>query len=190
MSRSKCIFTQGVSQSNAALTIAPSSFESELSKNAWTSPHLLLSLHTCRREVDKVPFQVQRTQIITEDFSDYAQTVLDDNNVKGLSLAIVKVNDDAVGDVEFGSWGLKTEYGELVDSKVSAAISLSISTYLSFVSRHCSASARVPKRSWQLLSAYSWKTLRRGKMSRLFLLELRNSTGIRSLLIYSPESGS
>lgn len=159
--------------------------------------HLLISFclyilvgATLAREVDKVPFQVQRTQIITEDFSDYAQTVLDDNNVKGLSLAIVKVNDDAVGDVEFGSWGLKTEYGELVDSKVSAAISLSISTYLSFVSRHCSASARVPKRSWQLLSAYSWKTLRRGKMSRLFLLELRNSTGIRSLLIYSPESGS
>lgn len=100
--------------------------------------HLLVSFYlyllvgtALAREVDTVSFQVQRTQIITEEFSKYAQTVLDDNKIKGLSLAIVKVNDDTDGDFEFGSWGLKTEDGDLVDSKVSSAIILRISTYLS-----------------------------------------------------------
>lgn len=99
--------------------------------------------------VEQAHFQVRKTQIITEDFSRYAQKVLDENNIKGLSLAVVQAND-----VEFGSWGVMTEDGDAVDSKVSFVVKASVAQKLTWTRiRHCSVSARAPKRSCPLLSA-------------------------------------
>lgn len=44
--------------------------------------------------------------------------------VKGLSLAVVKAKEGSDGNVELGSWGMKTEEGSVVDSKVSSVIKL------------------------------------------------------------------
>lgn len=80
---------------------------------------LLLAGRAISRRSEQAPFHLQTTQIITENFSKYVQNVLDENNIKGLSLAVVKGNADAVGDIETGSWGVKTEDAVAVDSQVS-----------------------------------------------------------------------
>ena len=59
-------------------------------------------------------------KIITDKFSKYIQDVLDDRHIKGLSLALIKSSDGAEAEVEYGSWGVKTEDGDAVDTKVSS----------------------------------------------------------------------
>ena len=59
-------------------------------------------------------------KIITDKFSKYIQNVLDDRHIKGLSLALIKSSDGAEAEVEYGSWGVKTEDGDAVDTKVSS----------------------------------------------------------------------
>lgn len=90
---------------------------------------VLLAGRVISRRTEQAPLHLQTTQIITEKFAKYVQDVLVENNIKGLSLAVVKANADAVGDIETGSWGVKTENGDAVDSKVSFVLNLPASLY-------------------------------------------------------------
>lgn len=121
------------------------------------------------------------------------EKLLDEGSVKGLSLAVVKAKEGADGDVdsELGSWDMKTEDGDGVNSYVSSALDLkhtNLSDYAS--SRHCLALGPAPKRPCLLRSASSWKTSQRGRTSRLYPPELRNSISTRNLSICFPGSGS
>lgn len=84
----------------------------------------LLVGHTIAHQSEQVPLRLERRRLITKDFSNHVRKLLDEGNVKGLSLAVVKSNEDATGDVELGSWGVKTEDGDSVDSKVSSVMKL------------------------------------------------------------------
>ena len=86
---------------------------------------LILLGNTFSKELAQVPYtgpvvSKNPKRIITGKFSKYIQGVLDDKHIRGLSLALIKSSDDAEADVEFGSWGMKTEDGAAVDPKVSS----------------------------------------------------------------------
>lgn len=80
---------------------------------------VLLAGRVISRRTEQAPLHLQTTQIITEKFAKYVQDVLVENNIKGLSLAVVKANAD----------GVKTENGDAVDSKVSFVLNLPASLY-------------------------------------------------------------
>ena len=66
-----------------------------------------------------VPQGVATKQIITEEFSAFADGVRELHGVHGLSLGIV----EADGSVEFGGWGNSTETGDPVNEDVSVIFS-------------------------------------------------------------------
>lgn len=151
----------------------------------------LLVRRAVAEQSEQVPLQLEKRRLITKDFSKHVRKLLDEGSVKGLSLVVVKANEGAAADVELGSWGVKTEDGDGVDSKVCSVLDLKHTNFPDYTSpRHCLASGPAPKRSWLLRSAFSWKTMRPGRTSHLYLLELRSSTGNRSLSIFFPENGS
>jgi len=52
----------------------------------------------------------RKGHVLTPEFSDYVEHVMEENRVPGLSLAVVRKD----GALELGAWGNKTEDGELV----------------------------------------------------------------------------
>lgn len=84
----------------------------------------LLVGRTIAQQLEQEPLQQHRTRLISKDVSKHVRKLLDETHVKGLSLAVVKAKEGSGGDVEFGSWGMKTEDGDVVDSKVSSVIKL------------------------------------------------------------------
>ena len=94
---------------------------------ALFSSLILLGEVFCQ-ELGQVPFTrpvvSKNPKIVTGKFSKYIQDVLDDRHIKGLSLAVIKSSDDAETEVEFGSWGVKTEDGDAVNPKVSSVLYL------------------------------------------------------------------
>lgn len=53
--------------------------------------------------------------VIDAKFSSYVEHLLDKEEIKGVSLAVVKPG----GDTEYGAWGIRTEDGEKMTSDVS-----------------------------------------------------------------------
>ena len=75
--------------------------------------------------------------VIDEELSSFIRGVMDDWSMHGLSMAIVKpswklwdTSDDRKFEVEYGSWGVRTEDGEKVTPEVSMRLSI-ISVFIS-----------------------------------------------------------
>ncbi|EJD02324.1 beta-lactamase/transpeptidase-like protein [Fomitiporia mediterranea MF3/22] len=57
---------------------------------------------------NQVPFTASPERVLNPEFSNYVDHLMELWNVKGVSMAVIK----PAGDVEFGSWGNRTEDGE------------------------------------------------------------------------------
>jgi hypothetical protein len=53
-------------------------------------------------------------RVVTQEFSEFVEELLNDSNLHGLSLAIVRKE----GDPEFGAWGERTEEGDMMTTRV------------------------------------------------------------------------
>jgi hypothetical protein len=53
-------------------------------------------------------------KVITPEFSEFVEQIVNTANIHGLSLAVVRKN----GDAEFGAWGNRTEEGDAMTSSV------------------------------------------------------------------------
>lgn len=66
--------------------------------------------------LEDLPFhEKQDEKIITETFSHYVEHLMDIWHAKGVAVSVVRPD----GDVEFGSWGLRTEDGDRITPDVS-----------------------------------------------------------------------
>ena len=88
------------------LSIALSITSLFLAVNGWQLfPQTLFSSPHLRTSEERV---------ITPEFSDFVEGLLDTAKIRGLSLAIVRKH----GDPEFGAWGTSSEEGDLTTSNV------------------------------------------------------------------------
>jgi hypothetical protein len=67
-----------------------------------------------------IGIQCNEGKIITPEFSEFVQQVINTSNIHGLSLAVVRKE----GDPEFGAWGNRTEELDKMTSSVSTPSSL------------------------------------------------------------------
>lgn len=59
--------------------------------------------------------------VITPEFFQFVKGIVDSSNIRGLSLAIVRKNEEP----EYGTWGIRTEEGDAMSSIVRPALSSS-----------------------------------------------------------------
>ena len=94
--------------------------------------------------------EVDAKHILTREFRQFVQDVANNGTIPGLTLGVVHSGDE----VEYGSWGRRTEDDDEMTVDVSVRTSLVITSTLTrhhtfalpFI-RHCSRSHHAPKRS-------------------------------------------
>jgi hypothetical protein len=91
----------------------------------------------------------QAPTVITDEFSKFVQDTMQANNVSGLSVGVLRPD----GQVEYGSWGERTEEGDPITPGVWIQLFPPSTLFSCSVIRHFSTLVHAPKHFFRRLLA-------------------------------------